>query len=195
MRNSILICALVTFFISFALACDSSQNQAAPTHPNPGAPAKAINSPQEILDPFCCDDVAGPQLKDAWAQFVTDGRYRMVRANEMRDSEARSRRPYAYTWGDLGYDQDPSQSYHLAVIVVDTQLHNDDRFSVVTFSAPRGQGGAYRPYWLLRDQDLSGAFFSGYSGHLEVVINESSGKTKGCDIAWNNSLKKYICAK
>jgi hypothetical protein len=118
----------------------------------------------------------------------------MVRTEELIDSEARSRLPYSYAWGDLGYDADPSQSYHLAVIVVETTRSDRNRFGLVIFSAPRGGNGSYTPYWILRDTDLSRAFFSGFSGYLELVVNNDNGSRKGCDIRWSNKAKTFICA-
>ena len=148
---------------------------------------------QETSDPTCCDDKASLELKQAWTAFTDDGRFRMVRTNELSDSEARARLHYAYAWGDLGYDVDPSKSYHLAVIVVETTRSDNNRFGLVIFSAPRGANGSYRPYWILRNTDLSGAFFSGFSGYLELVINDANGSRNGCDIRWSKKLKTFIC--
>jgi hypothetical protein len=149
------------------------------------------DQPEEIIDPTCCDDVASTEVKAAWAAFVKSGRYRMAQRKDMHDSEAMSRRPFAYTWGNLGYTREQSQRYHLAVIVVDTTRASSDRFGVVIFSAPSGGKGVYKVYWLMRDRDLANAFFSGYSGYLELV--DQTNRSNGCDIYWNSRMQKYAC--
>jgi hypothetical protein len=142
-------------------------------------------------DPTCCDDAANSFVKEAWARFVKDGKYRMVQTSDMSDPEAMSRRPFAYAWGDLGYDKHPSQSYHLAVIVIDPTRDRATAYGVVIFSAPRNGDGSYRPYWLMRDRDLSNAFFSGYSGYLELI--DQKNRSNMCDIHWDSRLNKYSC--
>lgn len=171
-------------------------SQSPTSNETPIATPKQATDPPEMTDPTCCDDTASAELKKAWLLFVKSGQYRLAGKQDMRDPEAMSHRPYAYSWGDLGFDTDASQSYHLAAIVVDTsRKEDDDRFGVVVFSAPRGEKGAYKPYWLLRNKDLSRAFFSGYSGYLELVINNRDGSPGGCDIRWNNQLRRYSCGK
>ncbi len=143
-----------------------------------------------MKDPFCCDDYASDQVKQAWAVFVKEGQYRLALPNDSK-GEAALRRPYTFTWGDLGFDRDPSQNYHFAAIVVEVTRKDDSRFALVVFSAPRGSNGAYRPYWVMLDKDLSEAFFSGNSGYLELVnAKDPSG---GCDIHWNVKQMKYSC--
>ena len=46
--------------------------------------------------------------------------YRMVGRKEWANGGDSLRRPFVYSWGELGYEKDPSQPYHLAVIVIDT---------------------------------------------------------------------------
>jgi len=197
-----------SFLLSLGLsviAC-SGVTVPAPRQANesPGASPRSGQSPTVIeqsnqslssVDPTCCDDKANGQLKRAWQDFVAKSPYRMVSIEDLRDPEAKSHRPYAYSWGDLGFDRDPSQSYHLAVIVIDSSKSENERFGIVIFSAPRHEHGIYKPYWLLRDKDLSRAFFSGFSGYLEVVINNANGKPDGCDIHWSDKAHAYVCLK
>jgi len=42
----------------------------------------------------------------------------------------------------------------------ETSRADNARFGVVIFSAPVGENGAYRTYWLLRDRNFSQAFSS-----------------------------------
>lgn len=175
------------------IACQAG-SKARPYSADPSPTTSAVRNyeeKRELNDPFCCDDYVPETMKQAWAVFAKDGRYRLARPSDMKGGEAALRRPYAYTWGDLGYDRDPSQTYHLAAIVIDTTRNNETRFGVLIFSAPRGAKGAYRVYWLMRDKDLSEAFFSGNSGYLELVNQKDS--FGGCDIRWNLRQMKYSC--
>lgn len=180
---------------SFAILLSACGSQTAvnshSTQPTPNQAEPADTQSSEITDPTCCDDKASIALKKAWAEFVEGGAYRMATPKDMKDPDAIERRTFAYSWGNLDFDSDPSQTYHLAVIVVDTKREPPSNFGVVIFSAPRDFKGAYRPYWLIRDRDLSSSYFSGFSGYLELVDKRDG--ANGCDIYWNSRLRKYSC--
>jgi len=149
------------------LACKStpvSQTTAAVPSPTPLDPA--------AKDPLCCDPYANDDLKHAWANFTRDGRYKLARDFA-----------YLYSWGDLGHPYETGHK-HLTVLVVDTTKTEPNRFGVVIFSAPEGEGGRYKQYWFYRDRDTPNADIHGGSGYLFV---------DGCSVRWNASRKQYLC--
>ena len=179
----------LAFFV-FVVFCGCSGSSSNSQSLGPSQPQTPIQQPTESIDPgdpTCCDPYTNEEIKKAWNTFTKDGRYRL--AHKSSDSPA-----YAFTWGDLGYDYE-NNHHHLAAIVEDTSRTDSSRFGVVIFSAPSGENGAYRTYWLLHDRDFSQAFFLKASGYLELHIINSNGSTESCDIRWNPRLKQYNCRK
>jgi hypothetical protein len=123
-------------------------------------------------DPVCCDPYTNDDLKHAWADFTRDGRYKLARDFA-----------YLYSWGDLGHPYETGHK-HLTVLVVDTTKTEPNRYGVVIFSAPEGEGGRYKQYWFYRDRDTPNADIHGASGYLFV---------DGCSVRWKGSSKQYVC--
>jgi len=99
---------------------------------------------------------------------------------------------FAYCWGRLGYDPYPDRFYHLAAIVVDTQRTDDARFGLVIFSAPKNGNGAYQPYWLYRDKDLSRTVVWTGSGDLMVGEYRDDGARDASFIHWDVQRKQFV---
>jgi len=149
-----------------AVACKS-----APVASFVATPSPTPNDPA-AKDPVCCHEYTNDQLKQAWADFTRDGRYKMA-----RDSA------YVYSWGDLGHPYEIGHK-HLTVLVVDATKTEPNRYGVVIFTAPAGEGGRYKQYWLYRDRDTPNADLHGVSGYLFV---------DGCSVRWKASRNVYVC--
>lgn len=179
----------LALFIFVALsACSTSRTQSLEpaNQPQTAASQQPTESP-ESTDPTCCDPNTNEDLKKAWQAFTKDGRYQLARTSS--DYPA-----YVFTWGDLGYASE-SNRHHFAAIIKDTSRADNARLGVVIFSAPLGENGAYRPYWLLRDRDFSQAFFFKASSYLELHIVNRNGSSEICDIRWSERSKQYYCRK
>lgn len=185
---------LILLLLAAMQSCSDSQTRVDNVSVRPSDPSSLAKHEVQapIDDPTCCGPVTSEELKKVWQDFIQSGQYRLARKDELQEMGSFSRMPYAYAWGDLGYDKDPSGYYHLAALVVDKLRTDDSRFSLVIFSAPRGKGGKYESYWVLQNKDLSRAFFSGYSGYLELVINQPDGSVTNCDIQWTKK-RRYEC--
>lgn len=172
--------------VAFSECCTSSSSlqSVAPDYEPQATPSQPTES-SSSTDPTCCDPNTNEDLKKAWQAFTGDGRYQLARKSA--DYPA-----YVFTWGDLGYASE-SNRHHMAAIIEDTSRADNARFGVVIFSAPVGENGAYRTYWLLRDRDFSQAFFFKVSGYLEFHQIGKDGSREICDICWNQRSKQYFC--
>lgn len=181
----------LSFFVFMVFcACGASRSPSPSLEPGyqpQTTPSQQPTESTDSIDPTCCDPNTNEDLKKAWQAFSKDGRYQLARTSS--DYLA-----YAFTWGDLGYASE-SNRHHFAVIIKDTSRTDNARFGVVIFSAPVGENGAYRAYWLVRDRDFSRAFFFKVSGYLELHIVNRNGSTEICDIRWNAKSKQYYCRK
>jgi hypothetical protein len=157
---------LTCSFILVVVGCKS-----APPQQTVGVPISTPVDPA-AKDPVCCGSYANDDVKRAWADFTHDGKYKLARDHA-----------YVYSWGDLGHPYEDNHQ-HLTVLVVDTTKTDRNRYSVVIFTAPEGEGGRYRQYWFYRDRDTPNAELGGASGYLFV---------EGCSVRWNTSRQKYIC--
>jgi len=142
----------------------------------PVASVVAVSSPTPndpaAKDPVCCHEYSSNELKQAWAAFTRDGRYKLARDFG-----------YVYSWGDLGHPYETDHE-HLTVLVIDTTKTDPHRYSVVIFTAPQGEGGRYKQYWFYRNRDTPKVDLHGVSGYLFV---------DGCSVRWKASRSAYVC--
>jgi hypothetical protein len=179
--------ALFIFVAFSGCSTSSSSSQSdAPSYQPQTTPSQPTES-SDSTDPTCCDPNTNEDLKKAWQAFIKDGRYQLARTSS--DYLA-----YVFTWGDLGYAAEANR-HHFGAIIKDTSRADNARFGVVILSAPVGEDGAYRTYWLLRDRDFSQAFFFKASGYLELHIVHRDGSREICDIRWSQGSKQYYCRK
>ncbi|HEU4509648.1 MAG TPA: hypothetical protein VFR78_15490 [Pyrinomonadaceae bacterium] len=176
----------LVFFVAFS-GCSTwsrSSQSVAPGYERQATPSQPTES-SSFTDPTCCDPNTNEDLKKAWQAFTGDGRYQLARKSS--DYPA-----YVFTWGDLGYASEVNR-HHMAAIIEDTSRADNARFGVVIFSAPVGENGAYRTYWLLRDGDFSQGSFFKVSEYLEFHQIGQDGSRETCDIRWNQRSKQYYC--
>jgi hypothetical protein len=147
---------------------------------------------ETVTDPTCCDPEAPNAIKQAWQKFTADGRYRLAVQSDMKEREPKAR-AFAYASSSLGYDKHEAGYHHLAVIVIDTHRSDFERFGLLIFSAPRTGNGNYKPYWVLRNRDLSHSYLDEYLGFLDLVTENQHGSESRCKIKWDVKNKRYVC--
>jgi hypothetical protein len=134
-------------------------------------------------------------LKHSWQSFIGAGRYRMARLSDMHFSEQASHRlmDLHLTIWQAQY----STSRGLAVIVVDTNSNDDNRFGVVLFRPIHKKGkvttDAYRQHWLYRKRDLSNVALYQISDSLQLYKIDADGSYSKCDIEWAEQQSRYLC--
>ena len=180
-------------------ACSSFKSQ--PPRAADMPPAPQTKEPGYATDPTCCglmEGIGRRGIDVAWHAFTKDGHYRLARKDDFKSvarafgSDDPLNSIFAYCWGRLGYDPYPDRFYHLAAIVVDTQRPDDARFGLVIFSAPQNGDGAYQPYWLYRDRDLSRTVVWTGSGDLMVAQYRDDGTRNASSVHWDARRKQFM---
>lgn len=188
-------CNLTTTHSSEVPKVDAQSEQS-----QPKANAIPIVEPVTSLDANKFTD----DLRETWRRFTANGQYRLAQVSDMRfpdrSKEAVSRNipenpiPFVYIWGDLNYQKRVNDD-HLAVIVVDTAKQDDNRFSLVIFSPPKGKKGVFETHWFYRNRDLSKTTVNRASGYFYVTEYFDDGSYKACSVAWNPKQKQFECEK
>ncbi len=143
-------------------------------------------------------------LRETWQRFTANGQYRLAQTSDFRFPERAKEGalrslpanpiPFVYIWGDLNYKKRVADD-HLAAIVVDTTKQDDNRFSLVIFSPPKGKEDVYETHWFYRDRDLSKTTVNRASGYFYVTEYFDDGTEKSCSVAWNPKQKQFECEK
>lgn len=131
-------------------------------------------------------------IRQTWANFTRDGRYRLARPDDMRfPKDNKNKYPWEYIWGDLNFDK-RIEDDHLAAVIVDTTQNGPDKFSLVIFSPIKNTTDKYAVNWLYRDEDLSNVTVSRASGEL-YVRRYYDDSEKACSVRWNKKLRQFEC--
>jgi hypothetical protein len=134
--------------------------------PTPEPPVSWTSSPVEWTD--------NEELKRAWIAFERSQPYRLAQPSDRRLSpEAMARVesnnpnqiiPFLTWWGARGYQGKD----FLVAIVVDPSRSDPNRYGLVVIAAPESVGRGYRPYWVMRDEDLESYLISPASGYVYI---------------------------
>ena len=77
------------------------------------------------------------------------------------------------------------------VIVVDPSRTDPKRYGLVVFAAPKSEGPNFKPYWVLREQDLESYLLSGASGSFWVEGFERDGTKQTKELAWDKTSRRF----
>ncbi len=167
------------------------------------AQSEAVNrNPESYASSNSSDvtDIVFPQpsypeeLKEAWREFITDGRYRMALPNEFAEMARRHIDSYGGIYLPLLFDINGDHGYDdFAVIVVDTTRSDDARFGLVIFSAPETGRRLFNPSWVFRNRDLSRVALSRASARLVVTEYRDDGSQQSCFVRWHALQNRYTC--
>lgn len=199
---------LLLFAATFSFACSSTATQ-------PGEVLKAegqtetkqaeVNSNSSV-EPITSIDAYkfSDSLEETWRRFTASGQYRLAQNSDMRFSDNAKENlskngtsepfPLVYIWGDLNYNKRVEDD-HLAAIVVDTTKTDNNRFSLVIFSPPKGKKDVYETHWFYRNRDLSKTTVNRASGSFFVTEYLDDGTQKSCSVVWNTKQKQFECEK
>lgn len=134
-------------------------------------------------------------LAAAWQAFTKDGRYRFAQPEDFRFSEAtkKSLRGGEVTWRRSVTEPYDTWCSGFVAIVVDTTRADNNRFGVIYF--PEGYRGKEptvgKPYWLVRNRDLSSASLTRASCHQWLLVYGEDGTEKSHYLQFNKKMGKY----
>jgi hypothetical protein len=154
------------------------------------APAVAVNSnaapTPEARPTWTATDLAAmledrKEMQRAWARFEQSQKYRLAQPGETQYS------PFAI-WSEAeAYQGDEL----LIAIVVGPARTDRNRYGLVVIGAPESDGGKYKPYWVLREQDLEKCEISGLSGSVFFDCVRADGTEKQRSLAWFRSRRQF----
>jgi hypothetical protein len=173
------VSALVT------LASCSTPQRAKTTAPSTALNSNVAPSP-EVRVTWSASDLANPlsfnkDLKRAWAEFERSQKYRLAQPGETQHT------PFLVWWGCEAYQ---GRDFLIA-IVVDAAKTDRNRYGLVMIAAPESAGGKYKPYWVLRDQDLSSCEIDAASGSLWFQCKQADGTEESKSLAWFRSRRQF----
>src|SRR4030095_1759876 len=183
--------SLVTLIaIILVQACRGTDRVRIPDQASPSAAASPSPSDRWAADLADFLD-HNPDVKRAWTDFERSHKYRMAqpsdrnlspRAQAQVDSNTNQIIPYLNWWGARGYR---GKTDFLVVIVVDPTRSDPNRYGLVVFAAPKSEGPNFKPYWVLRNEDLESCLLSGASGTVWIERFNRDGTEQTKELVWD----------
>jgi hypothetical protein len=136
---------------------------------------------------------------ESWRRFVADGQYRLADVHDFLFSEAARREGgidlqrwsnFPVVIGDFDGD---GRARDAAIIVVDTNRNDSERFGLVIFINITDVANSARPYWVYRNRDLSRTMLGWSRDGLSLREYLEDGTFTLCHIRWNKLHHEYVC--
>jgi hypothetical protein len=191
------LCLVAISAFSFAscrpndLAQTTRQNNALPSP----APEMGVSWSQSDLDQWLEGNQA---LKRAWKNFEMSQKYRLALPSDRKLTPAAAARvksnnpnqiiPFKTWWGARGYD---GLSDFLIAIVVDPSRTDANRYGLVVIAGPKSEGLYYKPYWVLREEDMESYLISGASGNVGIECFRRDGTQETKSLVWHNASRRF----
>jgi hypothetical protein len=147
---------------------------------------------------FATDDNVG--LKREWTNFERAQQYRLARPSDRRLSPAAITRvntnnpnqviPFLTWWGVRGFTSNDSKDV-LVAIVVDPSRSDHNRYGLVVLASPASERGAYKVYWVAREEDMESHLISPASGSIFIECFRRDGSEQTKQLAWDRKSKQF----
>jgi hypothetical protein len=194
MRSSILL-AIIAGALTVSISCGTDNRASRVQQPS----AVASPSPEAQWSADLAQFLEhNPEVKRAWTEFERAQKYRLAQPSDRNLTAAAAARvesnqpnqiiPFLNWWGARGYE---GKTDFLAVIVVDPSRTDPKRYGLVVFAAPKSEGPNFKPYWVLREQDLESYLLSGASGSFWVEGFERDGTKQTKELAWDKQSRRF----
>jgi hypothetical protein len=139
-------------------------------------------------------------LKRAWQHFEQSQKYRLAQPSDLnltRTAAARiaSNKPLQYMpilnwWGARGYRGAHTNDFVIA-IVVDPSRSDAKRYGLVVIAAVASEGAAYKPYWVLREEEMESCLFSPASGSVFIECFRRDGADETKELIWDRMSRQF----
>ena len=201
MRLLILNLISVGFLVA-SQSCFAGEQALAPAGapsptPIPQVERKEISWPSDPTEGLTGEDEG---MKRAWAAFERSQQYRLARPSDRMLSPAARARvnsnnpaqiiPSLKWWGVRGLKSSGYKDV-LVAIVVDPGRTDENRYGLVALAAPASEGGAYKVYWVAREEDMESYLISPASGsvYMECFRRDGSEETK--ELTWDKKSRRF----
>jgi hypothetical protein len=137
-------------------------------------------------------------LKRAWEKFERSQKYRLAQPSDRKltpEAMARVKKnnenqiiPYLTWWNVHGYREAGNL---LIAIVVDPSRSDAKRYGLVVLATPKSEGGKYKTYWVLQEEDMESYLISPASGSVYMECYRRDGAEVTKEIVWRRSLRQF----
>jgi len=199
MKTILLLVSAVTLVaISFGCGSRADVARALPS-PSPTPRDETVrawpNAPYEYMSD-------NEPLRRAWDQFERTQKYRLAQPTDRNLTPAAATRvsannpnqivPILNWWGARGYRaaNDHKVDFIIA-IVVDPSRTDPKRYGLVVIAAVASQGPSYKPYWVLREEDMESYLLSPASGSVYIECFNRDGTEQTKELVWDRKLPGF----
>ena len=137
-------------------------------------------------------------LYRAWRDFERTQDYRLAHPSDRKLTPAALARvksnnpnqiiPYLTWWDASGYR---GRGDFLVAIVVDPSRSDANRYGLIVIAAPESEGGNYKPYWVVREEDMESYLISPASGSLFVECFRRDGTEETKELVWMRKRRQF----
>lgn len=191
---------LVAVIAASLVAC--TQQQPLATKDNTSAPPRAPydetvrawpNAPYEYMSD-------NAPLKRAWERFERSQKYRLAQpadrnltpaaAARVKSNAAHQIIPVINWWGARGYRGANTNDFLIAIII-DPSRSDPNRYGLVVFAAVASEGPGYKPYWVLREEDMESYLLSPASGSVFIECFHRDGTEQTKELVWDRKSREF----
>lgn len=188
-------------FMALLLACGTRQPDAIQTNVSASTPTPMFdqivrawpNAPYEHM-------WNNEPLKRAWQDFERTQKYRLAQPSDRKLAPAAAARvksnaahqiiPVINWWGARGYRGANTKDF-LVAIVVDPSRSDPNRYGLVVIAAVASEGKDYKPYWVLREDDMESYLLSPASGSVYIECFRRGGAEETKELIWDRKTRRF----
>ena len=136
----------------------------------------------------------------AWKNFERSQNYRLAQPSDRNLTPAAAARvksnaphqiiPVINWWGARGYRGANTKDFLIA-IVVDPSRSDPKRYGLVVFAAVASEGSAYKPYWVLREEEMESYLLSPASGSVYIECFRRDGAEQTKELVWDRKSRQF----
>ena len=191
--KTVLLQVAVLTLVAMSLGC-GSRAEVARTLPSPTpTPYDETvhawpNAPGEYME-------NNEPLKRAWQNFERAQKYRLAQPPDRNLTPAAANRvaannpnqivPILNWWGARGYRAANDKFDFIIAIMVDRSRTDPKRYGLVVIAAVASEGTAYKPYWVLREEDMESYLLSPASGSVFIECFHRDGTEQTKELVWD----------
>ena len=139
-------------------------------------------------------------LKRAWINFERSQQYRLAQPSDRQLTPAARARvnsnnpnqivPFLTWWGVQGLTSSDGKDV-LVAIVVDPGRSDHNRYGLIVIASPVSERGAYKVYWVAREEDMESYLIPPASGSIFIECFRRDGSEETKELAWDKKAKQF----
>ncbi len=207
MKNSRLLITIIALSVT-SQACVSARSDSVPSsvakksQENSDKKTAQSDSPDFLHAGFFDNN---KQALEAWQSFTKNGKYRIATRDDFSFSQTAIdalKKSFGNTWDSrISYPaivgmiaRHAGTSKDLAVIVVDSERSDPNRFGLVVFNVDKNEKTA-SIHWLLQGRNLSTSILSWHSNWPVIVFYDKDGNVDPYYMNWDQRDQRYSLGK